>query len=136
MQRPDEVSGTNKQGNLEESEHPSSIGVAWCVAMLTKGESSRLPARREILTSENHPPTMKQWSRLMADGAPNPHPIVVVIRALWQIFMGLFFLGVAFVFGMLVLDGQLWIIPIVALFGYFTYILLRNRPRRRSLTGQ
>jgi hypothetical protein len=72
----------------------------------------------------------------MTDGTPNPHPIVVVIRAVWQIFMGLFFLGVAFALGMLILDGMLWIVPMLALFGYFTYILLRNRHRRRSLTGQ
>ena len=72
----------------------------------------------------------------MTDDTPNPHPTVVVIRALWQIFMGLFFLGVAFALGMLIVDGQLWIIPILAVFGYFTYILLRNRRRRRSLTGQ
>ena len=72
----------------------------------------------------------------MTDGTPNPHPTVVVIRALWQIFMGLFFLGVAVVLVMLILDGALWIVPILAVFGYFTYILLRNRRRRRSLTGQ
>ena len=72
----------------------------------------------------------------MTDGTPNPHPTVVVIRALWQIFMGLFFLGVAVVLVMLILDGALWIVPILAVFGYFTYILLRNRRTWRTLTGQ
>ena len=42
----------------------------------------------------------------MTDGTPNPHPTVVVIRALWQIFMGLFFLGAAFALGTLILDGR------------------------------
>ena len=64
---------------------------------------------------------------------PTPHPAVVVLRVLWQIAVGLFILGWTVVFVMLILDGALWIIPIVAVPGYFTFILLRNRRRRRSL---
>jgi len=56
--------------------------------------------------------------------------IVQVIRLAWNVIFGLFILGGLAVLGMLLLDGALWLVPILAVFGFAVFVLLRNRYRR------
>ena len=52
------------------------------------------------------------------------------IRVVWMLYLTLFVLAAVVVLAMLLLDGALWLVPILIVFGFCTYILFRNRSRR------
>jgi hypothetical protein len=60
--------------------------------------------------------------------------IVQVSRLAWNIFFGLFIFGMLVVLGMLLLDGALWLVPILVVFGFAVFVLFRNRWRRHPST--
>jgi Flp pilus assembly protein TadB len=59
-----------------------------------------------------------------------PNPIVHLIRWLWRLFViALIVFGIIALY--LMLDEAWWYeVPILLVFGYFTYVLVRNRRRR------
>jgi hypothetical protein len=61
--------------------------------------------------------------------------IVQVVRLVWNVIFGLFIFGVLAVVGMLILDGALWLVPILAVFGFALFVLLRNRYRRHRFSS-
>jgi hypothetical protein len=60
--------------------------------------------------------------------------IVQVVRLTWNVILGLFILGALAVLGMLLLDGALWLVPILVVFGFAVFVLFRNRWRRHPST--
>jgi hypothetical protein len=56
--------------------------------------------------------------------------VVGSIRVVWMLYLTLFVLAAVVVLAMLLLDGALWLVPILIVFGFCTYILFRNRSRR------
>jgi len=59
--------------------------------------------------------------------------VVGSIRVVWMLYLTLFVLAAVVVLAMLLLDGALWLVPILIVFGFCTYILFRNRSRRAHL---
>jgi hypothetical protein len=59
-----------------------------------------------------------------------PNPIVQLIRWAWFLFLGLMIAGWVGIVVLLIVEGALWIVPIVVVFGYFVFVLYRNRWRR------
>jgi hypothetical protein len=64
------------------------------------------------------------------DDIPKIHPYVWILRFITIVLVGAFLLAAAVGFVMLIADGALWAIPLLAIFGYCTYVVLRNRRRR------
>jgi hypothetical protein len=60
------------------------------------------------------------------------HPYVWILRFITIAIVGLFLLAVAIGLLMPIADGALWAIPLLASFGYCTYIVLRDDRRRRG----
>ena len=58
--------------------------------------------------------------------------IVGSIRVLWLLYITTFVLAAVFVLALLILDGALWLVPILAVFGFAVFVLFRNRWRRQS----
>ena len=60
---------------------------------------------------------------------PKPNPIVQLIRWAWFLFLGLWIAGGVAVLVLLIVEGALWIVPIVVVFGFAVFVLLRNYRR-------
>jgi len=58
--------------------------------------------------------------------------VVGSIRVVWLLYLTLFVLGAVVVFAMLLLDGALWIAPLVAFFAFAFFVQFRNRSRRAN----
>jgi Ca2+/Na+ antiporter len=60
---------------------------------------------------------------------PQPHPLVSLTRGAWMIVVAvLIALGIGVLITMIV-AGAWWILPIVVVFGYAVFVLMRNRGR-------
>jgi hypothetical protein len=58
-----------------------------------------------------------------------PNPIVELIRFVWLVVVAVAIaVGIGILIGML-LGGWWWELPILAVFGFFVYVLVRNRMR-------
>jgi hypothetical protein len=56
--------------------------------------------------------------------------IVGIIRVGWLLYLTLFVLAAVVVFAMFLLDGALWMAPLVAFFAFAFFVQFRNRSRR------
>jgi hypothetical protein len=61
---------------------------------------------------------------------PKPNLAVRLIRLPWLGFLVLAGMWVALAVYLMLHEGWWYVVPIVLLFGYFTYVLFRNRGRR------
>ena len=66
----------------------------------------------------------------MSGPHPSPNLVIRLIRLPWLVFLVLAGVWVALALYLMLAEGWWYVIPIVLVFGYLTYVLLRNRGRR------
>lgn len=65
----------------------------------------------------------------MIDSHPKPNPVVRLARWGWSVYLVSLGLGVLFVLGLLLVDGDWWAVPLFLFFAFVAYVQIRNRRR-------